>query len=164
MKVIFLDIDGVINPGNNMKRNARLKRTCENMYFDPVCINHLKTLVAHSGARVVLSSTWRLPDELTLSTAHWVNLITCLSNYGIQLYGETGPSLSTRHEEINAWLSEHPDVESYVILDDVNDDFQGENLRRLVLTNEIIGLTSSDVVKAERILQNKEINVKEVSV
>ena len=152
MKVILLDVDGVINSGNNMKRNAQLKRTCETMYFDSECMRLLKKLVQNTGAKLILSSDWRFPEPRTHSICHLQNLLSRLADYELGLNGQTGEAQFSRNEEINAWLQEHPEVESYVILDDVNDDFQGENLRRLVLTNEIVGLTATDAQKAERIL------------
>lgn len=152
-KVIFLDVDGVINSGNNQLRNARLKRTCETMYFNPVCMKLLKELVESTGADLVLSSTWRLPDEKTKSVCHLDNLIKRLADYELGLFSQTGPTRFCRNDEINEWLRSHPDVDGYVILDDVNDDFQGENLRRLVLVDEVVGLTDSNVVQAVNFLK-----------
>ena len=153
MRVIFLDVDGVINSGNNMSRNARLKRTCENMYFDPTCMNRLKKLVENTGAKIVLSSTWRLPDERTRSMAHLENLKERLALYGLCILDSTPALTSDRNQEVNEWLQSHPEVVQYIILDDVNDNFQGDNLRRLVLTDEIVGLTDQDAAKAERLLK-----------
>lgn len=154
-KVIFLDIDGVINSGNNMEINARLKRTEETMYFDPVCMKLLKELVEDTGADLILSSDWRFPDEQTKSICHLQNLMKRLADYEIGLAGQTGKALIWRNDEINEWLQAHPEVESYVILDDVNDNFEGENLKRLVLTDEVIGLTAEDIAKAARILREQ---------
>lgn len=153
-KVIFLDVDGVINSGNNQKRNTRLKRTCETMYFDPTCMKNLKEIVEKTDARLVLSSDWRFPTERTKSICHLQNLIRKLADYELGVDDQTGEALSCRNEEINQWLQSHKELESYVILDDVNDCFEGENLKRLVLTDEVVGLTDSDVVEAIEILNN----------
>lgn len=153
MKIIFLDVDGVINSGNNMKRNAQLKRTCETMYFDSDCMRLLKKLVQNTGAKLILSSDWRFPDPRTHSICHLQNFSDRLADYGLGLTGQTGEARLCRDEEISEWLQEHPEVTNYVILDDVNDGFQGENHRHLVLTDEIIGLTLEDIQKAEKLLE-----------
>ena len=53
MKIIFLDIDGVLN----------CKYTKEEIFFFPFVspkkIELLKQLIERTGAKVVLSSTWR---------------------------------------------------------------------------------------------------------
>lgn len=154
-KVIFLDVDGVINSGNNQKRNAELGYTCETMYFDSACMKNLKEIVEKADATLVLSSDWRFPTERTKSICHLQNLMKKMALYEIGITDQTGEALSSRNEEINQWLQSHKQVESYVILDDVNDCFEGENLKRLVLTDEIVGLTDSDVVKAIEILNKK---------
>jgi hypothetical protein len=58
-----------------------------------------------------------------------------------------------RGEIVNAYLAKHPEVTSYVILDDV-DQFTEEQHKHLVLTNEEVGLTKEDADKAIRILNN----------
>lgn len=153
MKVIFLDVDGVINSGNNQQHVHKVRRNCNNMYFDTVCMENLQRLVKSTGAELVLSSTWRLPDERTYSMQHMANLKRRLAAYGLSLSGETPSGHFYRHDEINAWLEAHPEVTGYVILDDVNDGFVEENYRRLVLTDEIVGLTAEDVEKAIKILE-----------
>jgi hypothetical protein len=63
MKVIFLDIDGVIVTNHyltGLERNMQPWRY-EVVYahFCPRCLAHVNELVARTGATVVLSSTWR---------------------------------------------------------------------------------------------------------
>ena len=48
MKIIFLDIDGVLNTYNSMDR------------FCPKAVSCLNEFVQESGAKVVISSSWRL--------------------------------------------------------------------------------------------------------
>lgn len=155
-KVIFLDVDGVINSGNSQQRDFEAKLNLKTLRFDPICMENLRVLVERTGADLILSSSWRFDDD-ALGAAPLLNLEARLAEKGMKIADRTGRTLAWRDDEINAWLQEHPEVESYVILDDVNDNFQGENLQRWVSTNEEVGLTSEDVLKAERILLgNKE--------
>ena len=48
MKIIFLDIDGVIcTPKTDFR------------YLDIRCVNHLNNIVEDTGAKIVISSSWR---------------------------------------------------------------------------------------------------------
>lgn len=119
LKVIFLDFDGVLN------NFAFLSTGKAGMHdLDPAAIERLNTLVLRSGAKVVVSSTWRLKFSLG-------ELRMILSKYGFQ--GEiidktpyipfsvlAGDFTETRSTEIHTWLKnarEH--VESFVVLDDL---------------------------------------------
>ena len=54
MKVIFLDIDGVLNCGTTTELTKTGDRFVENKF-----IERLKKIVDETGAKVVLSSDWR---------------------------------------------------------------------------------------------------------
>ena len=64
------------------------------------------------------------------------------------------PSMGDRGEEVATWLSAHPDVETFVILDDQHRKaFERAGLvDHYVQTDIDFGLTDTDVVKALRIL------------
>lgn len=60
--------------------------------------------------------------------------------------------------EIEDYLEAHPDIESYVVLDDnMFDDFYDNPVieKRLVLTDYKVGLTDNDADKAIKILCEK---------
>lgn len=141
MKVIFLDIDGVICSGNHLwtthslraleakqrgielnATNAGLTKTCDKFgnLFDPVCVMNLKKLVLATGAKIVISSSWRrsglahmrdiwkfrkLPGDVIDITPQWPTRYEC------DLH-------ESRGYEIKEWLEDHPDVERYIIIDD----------------------------------------------
>src|SRR5438105_1935022 len=103
MKVIFLDIDGVL--------------TCDDTpnprkfpyVVDRKLLSRLKRLLATTGAKVVLTSTWRLDPIGLLAARHW----------GIPFIGAT-PDLPdrSRSEEVRSWLKKHPNVTRFVVIDD----------------------------------------------
>jgi hypothetical protein len=70
-------------------------------------------LIDATGARVVLSSTWRLDPIGLLAAAHW----------GIPVF-DICPDMpgSARYKEIESWLSDHPETTRYAIIDDEDDD------------------------------------------
>lgn len=165
MKVIFLDIDGVLNNAKFASIWRHLyksngyggfytgsKPTKKDIKWDYYNVDSLKTLMDKTGAKIVISSTWRF--------THSINEF----KYIFQLYGlkpsiiDITPDHSrlgiregvgrTRGDEVNAWLNDH-DVDSYVILDDDNDFFPSQNL---VLTDDDYGLSDSDMLAAVEIL------------
>ena len=106
IKVIFLDIDGVLNCAKTKERY----RGC--IGVDKQLLKRLLRLVEKTGAKLVLSSTWRLGDDWQSSMAR----------YGVPVSMRTpyhGGSI--RGEEIDEWLRLHPYVKKYAIVDDDSD-------------------------------------------
>ena len=65
MKVIFLDIDGVLNCIGSFNRTKTRFNGFVGM--DPTLVARFNSLVEKTGARVVLSSTWRLDPKWSVS-------------------------------------------------------------------------------------------------
>lgn len=138
MKVIFLDIDGVLNS----VRYDR-ERTPENdNNIDETRLPLLKQVVDQTGARIVLSSSWR---------RHW-NREDCLCDeagrkindsfrrYGLEIMDKTPRnSARDRAKEIYAWLESCEDqVEAFVIIDDMLGGW-GDLADHLVKTSAYVG-------------------------
>lgn len=120
MRALFLDIDGVIVTPSCLKRNAEQRREPEEFVYDTRSLAYVGQLVARTGARVVLTSSWRadLDTKDPLLAAIVQNLLNQLKRVGAPMSDVT-PMLpgGDRSAEIGAWLDEHP-CESYVIIDD----------------------------------------------
>jgi hypothetical protein len=144
MKVLFLDVDGVLNSKAWMIRSPRASF----MELDPAAIARVQRIVAQTGAKVVLSSTWRLMDELVVS----------LLRAGVPVFSKTpdlarkGGGLLPRSREIAAWLLEHPEVTKYAIVDDDVDAGYGALAPSFVHTDARYGLLDSEVEKIVAIL------------
>lgn len=188
MKVIFLDIDGVMNSENHAREMHKLveegklsKKKFGTTWDLPYegTILPLKKIIDKTGAVVVLSSSWRL-----LGREKILNKI--FKPYGFQIIDKTcsGVSLSKLKEcgfdteqcydakyrdfdivsdytthtydrgaEIAWWLHEHPEVESFVILDDDWVDIEPYYPNEYVQTNFYDwGLTEELADKAIAIL------------
>lgn len=142
MKIIFLDIDGVLNDFTAQGKD----------YFDDtpsdLHLRNLKEIVDETGAEIVLSSTWRLFKGLRKIVEKR------LSDYGMKFIDSTIELREGRAAEISEWLTRHPDVTDYVILDD---DFISERYRaRHVKTSMAYGLLPTHVTKAISILNRGE--------
>ena len=149
MKVIFLDIDGVLN-------SAVYDRTkhWEDCNIDQTRLPILRSIIDRTGTEVVLSSSWRihLDDDCQPCTPTGEGMMRIFRDGGIRIIGKT-PNGEKRAAEIRAWLEAHPDTEAFVILDDIF--FGGGELQEnLVRTNYHIGrgLEQSHADKAVGIL------------
>jgi hypothetical protein len=108
MKVIFLDVDGVLNNWAGL---------CEYgiHYIDSEKVSLLKTIVCATDAKIVLSSTWRILKE----DFDMVKVV--LLSQGMKIYDVTPQTFGGhRGHEIGLWLEEKAclPVNKYAILDD----------------------------------------------
>jgi hypothetical protein len=148
MKVIFLDIDGVLI------NNTSLLMT-ETVYVpDKKCVQLLSALIKQTDAKIVASSCWRIGRTL----AELRKILSSWGVTGIILDKTPNPFKSREKErglEIQHWLEKRnksrADVESFVILDD-NSHTPAALWKFLVQTKFEAGLTPRDTTKALRIL------------
>lgn len=138
MKIIFLDIDGVLNGYNFLEyfgwglvcriKNEKLKdwyrRKTDVCGIHKRKVKRLAKIVKRTNAKVVLSSSWRF--------AYWniphkdksgdlKKLYDLFSEYNIEVIGITGKTKEgKRDEEILTWVSSHNNIKNFVILDDEN--------------------------------------------
>lgn len=175
MKVIFLDIDGVLSPHNNCKpQNDHFPYHVE---FSPTAVANLKTILEKTGAKLVLSTRWvnRLgfsntalvlashgiagpyvvgQDVSTDKNEH-VTPGDWLSDKGHKFYGVSVPPKkmsSDKCHEISFWLSDYHDkIDGYCVLDD--DRISGQEDYQ-VQTDGDIGLTEKDVEKVISVLNS----------
>lgn len=133
MKVVFLDIDGVLNTYDMVQRNGF-------DYIDRSMVALLASVVRDTGAELVLSSFWRLDpkDRLLVDLA--------LKEFGIFLYDKTPSVPGPRANEIAAWLAANTQVEKYAILDDTDDAGVGME-HSFFQTSAEVGLTREIVSK-----------------
>ena len=165
MTVIFLDIDGVLCTPLSVRLNWLFRRPMERPFFDPIALGLLRRLVRRTGARVVLSSSWRysLGDRDALARRILQNLYRCLAAHGAPVAG-IAPILGvSKGEEIAAWIARRPGAPC-VILDDRADEFAAvPNLQPcLVLVDSRRGLRRRDYRRALALFHAQTIK-KEVS-
>lgn len=138
MKVIFLDVDGVLNCLDTFKRNHDewVKTGKRRVDLDLEKIGLLKEIIDETSSEIVLSSTWRLGFDKNLKpvTDHAKELVKLFREYNLEIYDMT-PRLGTKRGiEIKKWLSDNPEVTDFVILDD-DSDMEEYNETNLVQTN-----------------------------
>lgn len=125
MKVIFLDIDGVLNSDEYFDKIEKLNIQGIQSEIDVEKIKLLKRALDETGAKVVLSSSWRYTRKVQ-------NLKELLANF--EIYTESTPYIhGKRGLEIKQWLLDNPEVEDFVILDDeIFESYDEELLKKLI--------------------------------
>lgn len=171
MKIIFLDFDGVLNSAASFllekrKRSGKGRKHREsfcpvNETLCHVCTSNFKHILDEvQEANIVISSTWR-----NLFDLDWLR--AKLEEYGIdgkRVIDKT-PDItrmgSQRGEEIQEWLAAHPEVTTYVIIDDnyIGPPFQANpfaETSNIVKTTWNVGLTLPLAIEAVKILGGKD--------
>lgn len=143
MKVIFLDFDGVIViPPDWRKAN-------------PACIHRLNKITEITGAKLVVSSTWRLTERWEQCLKDWGvtgEVIGCTPS---RFVSENGSHIRSRSMEIRAWLDEHPEIEDFIVIDDEITDFNKHH--KQVGTDFRWGLTGPEMNRAINLLGEENV-------
>lgn len=157
MKIIFLDIDGVLNSWS----------TCYKITTEKLKL--LNDLIEQTDAKIVISSSWRVgskdvkdfldknfsknrtfrldnPNQELIDNIFYKNTIALTDTFG-----------PNRGDEIKRWLDTHSDeVESYVIFDD-DSDMLDEQLEHFVQTDTYYGITDREIHLASLILNKQYV-------
>lgn len=161
MKIIFLDIDGVLNYTNwyvsERYQNMQYDENNE-LEIDPACAERIINICNETDAKIVITSDWRLS---------WYGTILRLGRGGIpesyildktperiwlKLLGNKNVNIDiSRGAEINDWLEFNPECTNYVIIDDRTDFKENQN-DNFVHINPMYGITDEDMNKAIAIL------------
>lgn len=141
--VIFLDFDGVLTTEQS------------DYMFVPELLSHLKDILSATGASIVITSSRRgstLEDTIgSITDPNNPHVRDVPFPFTDSVVGITPHTLSwLRGQQVEDYLNEHPEVKSYVILDD-EDKFFPEQKEHLVLTDGN-GLTEENVIRAIEIL------------
>lgn len=153
MKIIFLDIDGVLN-------NQFSKSRCG--YFigiDKDKVKRLKEIFDATDAKIVLVSSWKVDWERVDKDSQNIvgnYLDRKLKKERIRILDKTIDHEIDRGQGISDWISNHK-VESWVVLDDeIFDDYEEmgvmPHLVKTVYSSENGGLQPEHVSKAIEIL------------
>lgn len=122
MKVIFLDVDGVLNSADS---EDRLSHSIIGIDYSGVKL--LREIVDKTGAEIVLVSSWKLRWHKTKENQSMLAnyLDKRLAEENLVIMDKTKDNITNRGEGISNWLKEHPEVDTWIILDDeVFEDYE----------------------------------------
>jgi hypothetical protein len=107
-KILFLDVDGVLNSDRNIAAYNRWpwpgKDSEEEL--DPIAIGMIRRVCDLTGAEIIFSSTWR----------ENVDAVEWGKKWNLPIVGAT--VTGSKHRAIKHWLANNHDVDLYAIIDD----------------------------------------------
>lgn len=163
-KIIFLDIDGVLNY-NSWNQNHQCEIS-DGVLIDENKVKLLCKIIEATSAGIVLHSGWRFwfNDTIEPTRKETQKLVEILGKNQITILDIT-PDFSTdeikktkkyslvKAKEILSWLHEHPEIKNWIVIDDLylHDD---EVEKHQIKTNQETGLIQEDVELAIDMLNN----------
>lgn len=133
MKVIFLDVDGVLN--------SYARGGAANICKQP--LRRLRDLVTLTEAVIVVSSSWKNEYFLRQKLTRYLGY----KRLKVHSWTKDIPG-GTRGDEIRYWLRHNCDVTRYVILDDMDvSQFEGDGLE-----NYLVQCDSCDAFTEEKFM------------
>ena len=159
MKVLFLDIDDVLNclettdvilkPDGTPHWVPNIKPKVAWLGVDESRVEFIRNIVRRTKCKIVLSTSWRT-DEI--STAYLKKRLG--EDTASQIVGSTLDSSGayTRAGEIEEWIKIHPEVTKFVILDNSEWDDLERFGRSFVQTVTHKGMTEEHMNKVIEIL------------
>ena len=162
-RVIFLDIDGVLN--SNFWNDNHQKEISDGTLVDADKIKLLSKLIQRTKAKIILHSGWKywFGGDLKPLRKEAKTLIDLLEKEGLVIEGMT-PDFSTEEirrtkrfslvkaDEILAWLAEHKEIDKWIVIDDLY-LHNAEIEKHQIKTDSSIGLTIEDIQEAEKLLK-----------
>jgi hypothetical protein len=171
MKVIFLDIDGVLQPGTQYRFDHDMDKLKDDLIqtnpgyetidkhdigatyydWDKTAVSLLTELCEKTGAQIVISSGWRF--FASLQELRLLFSIHQIDKYVFDTLG-TESTEQKRYEEIQDYLESHNNVTHFVIIGErYAYSFTEQFPLNVVYTDWV--LTEKDCEKAAMILENR---------
>jgi len=176
VKILFLDIDGVLNcmPGaaTRMALYNKDKELFHNKLYglDPDLVKNLKLILDRTGAKIVFSTSWRYFKDHPIVGSDWRESLAKMLGVSQDIFIGNTPDINTcgdsnsgsrrRGSEIIHWLTSgvsNNTIEigkfKYCVIDDEVSDIIGVIPERCVVHTDMnYGLQMKDVNRAVKIL------------
>ena len=135
MKILFFDIDGVLNDHkwNDVAKSCSIKKEC---------VEEFNRIIHETDCKLVISSAWRymiIGASMTLKGFEYMlRTHGCTQKMDILDMTPSDEDITHRADQIRAWIDNHSDIDRWVAVDDLKLDL-GDNF---VQTDEKVGLTA----------------------
>ena len=151
MKLIFLDVDGVLNNTQNIKKYRLFFRGKRRLLVDVKPVFYLKKLLEeieknNMDAKIVISSSWRvgsIPADWKKLFLHYFNNAEIVKGRTPYLYKDRGIEIL----ELLEIAKEKGDmIDDYIVLDDdIKDIINYINNEKVMKIDRRYGLTSKNI-------------------
>ena len=172
-KILFLDIDGVLNymPDREslqiLKNNLGNEKFQHEIYgFSERLVKYLKMIIDATNCKIVFSTSWRYFKDHHIEGSDWRKALADLLNVDQSIFIGNTPDISSgwdgnfsrrRGSEIKMWLECNTEPGKYkfcIIDDEVVDIISVLPKKNVIHTDMRVGLTQDNVDEAIRILNN----------
>lgn len=150
-KIIFLDIDGVLNHEKWYHETIGNPEVGNRGDIDPKCMEILNTIIKRTGAKIVISSTWRFDNNCNKKLYYAGLIPQSIIDVTINLCHFY--DYCVRGNEIFEYTKKH-NITNYIILDD-DSDMLFDQKDNFIHIDSFVGVTEKNVIEAIKIL-NKE--------
>ncbi|MCI7106389.1 MAG: HAD domain-containing protein [Agathobacter sp.] len=142
-RVIFLDVDGVLNTKADWKRMYTL---------DSKCVSEFCHFAKRMQVDVVLTSSWRTGYSGGDGTDSEpiCRLTEMLAKEGVRIIGKTPDLGKRRAAEVERYLYYHPEVTEYIIIDDDPAEFE-KSIPGCYFVDAGMGFKDSKKIKLSKI-------------
>lgn len=150
MRIVFLDIDGVLNYPRIWGQSAGPD---PEQAICGILTKRVSAMVEATDAYVVICSTWR--RGYSLARLQQLLALRNFENATTRIVDVTPVLNRPRQDEIVAWLDDHPDVTHFVILDDdtAEDGRWDKVIDHWVKPEWGTGISEKEIEQARQILQ-----------
>ena len=124
MKILFLDIDGVICLAANWGSRFKNKEGLDSIFdrFDPKAVKVLNEIIEKTDCEIVISSDWRF--HATLEEMQELYRIRGIKkvpiDYTCDFSSNKEKAAVSRSWEILDWVKTHPEITHWVAVDDLD--------------------------------------------
>jgi hypothetical protein len=147
--VLFLDIDGVLNSIPFLRQIGPF-----GVGIDPECMKHLKSIIKATGAKIVLTSSWRehWEKEPEKCDTAGLEINRIFASFWLSVFDKTNSFGTSRECQIEEWLLDHPEADSFAVIDDMalDSDLVRDHFVKTIAFR--CGLDAEDAAEAIRIL------------
>ncbi len=148
MKLIFLDVDGVLN-GHEFQPGA------QSNLIRPDCVARLNRILDATGAKLVISSAWRYMihgGEMTPLGFEYMLRTHGLPAGCVVGFTAKDEAILLRGDQIRGWIDRNGyDYDSWLVIDDLTVGMERVSHRQIV-TDGTKGLQDDDVERAIEML------------
>lgn len=153
MKIIFLDLDGVLNSYSDRQGKEI------SLVIVPEKVALLRRIIDETGAIIVLSSSWRYwwKEGYTQPDRVGWDINEAMATYGLEVRDKIPfRYFQSRADEVREWLAGRTYIKSLVILDDMDFGWRKRGLQKHWVQPDgyQFGLTEENANLAIRILNH----------
>lgn len=144
-RILFLDIDGVLLPGRAYMLPTQTKPIVTT--FDPCAVSMLNQACEKQGRKIVLHSSWIRTALMYKDNTEGMDVVPWCVKQGVNpenFHPEDAycnRDISWRYDRVDEWLTRHPEVDDFVIVDDEPCDPDWQWAKNLIQTDFEEGIT-----------------------